>query len=255
MGIQLELWTQHQAPAHRSSPVSLAIRESRRARQLILQALPPRTVEIVVPQGMRSEIVQQFIREHRSWIDRAGAEMLEAYPEPELKPGLIELAALDAQVAVRYFDADTERPCYRYHGHELKLYCAEPSHADSPLLLRRWLLEQGRRWLRPWLIREAARIDLAPRTIQIRLQKTRWGSCSASGRISINAALLLVPPELARYLFVHELCHLAHLSHSRRYWQTVARHEPGYRELDRRLAASWRELPAWVFTLTRGGCG
>jgi predicted metal-dependent hydrolase len=116
-------------------------------------------------------------------------------------------------------------------------------------LLRRWLLAQGGRVLKPWLRREAVRTGLTPARVQIRLQKTRWGSCSARGSVSLNAALLLVQPELVRYLMVHELCHLRHLNHSRRYWQAVARHEPEFRELDRRLAACWRELPAWIFAL------
>jgi predicted metal-dependent hydrolase len=43
-----------------------------------------------------------------------------------------------------------------------------------------------------------------------------------------------------------------HLSHSKRYWKAVASFEPNYRQLDRRLAESWRHLPAWVFALTHG---
>jgi len=251
MGTQLDLWTHNAPQPVAGTGVALAIRESRRARQLILQALPPRTVEIVVPKGMRSEVVERFIRDHRGWIDRAGAEMLAAYPDPDLKPATIDLRAVGEQIRVRYVAAGHAAGRYRMADGGLSLHCREPAHADSPELLRRWLLEQGRLRLRPWLQREAARTGLMPRGIQVRLQKTRWGSCSSRGTISINAALLLVPPDLVRYLFVHELCHLRHLSHSRRYWQSVARHEPDYRELDRRLAASWRNLPAWVFMLTR----
>ena len=50
------------------------------------------------------------------------------------------------------------------------------------------------------------------------------------------AALVLLPPELVRYLFVHELCHLLHMSHSRAFWRTVARFEPGEWELADRAA-------------------
>jgi hypothetical protein len=119
-------------------------------------------------------------------------------------------------------------------------------------LLRRWLLAQGNLLLKPWLRRESEVTGLSPGRIHVRLQKTRWGSCSSQGNININAALLLVPPELVRYLFVHELAHLRQLSHGRRFWQLVARHEPDYRALDQRLASCWHELPAWLFALTRG---
>ena len=67
------------------------------------------------------------------------------------------------------------------------------------------------------------------RTCRCGLQRTRWGSCSNSGTVSLNAALLFVEPPLVRYLFVHELCHLIALNHSRRFWAAVARYEPGLR--------------------------
>ncbi len=252
MTAQLRLWDRDDTVLASDPRVILSIRESRRARQLILQALPPRTVEVVVPRGMRAEIIREFIRDHRSWIDRAGAELVAAYPEPDLKPREVRLEATGETVAVSYRETLTGRGRYRYQPGELDLYCRSPDHADAGLLLRRWLLEQGRLVLKPWLAREAARTGLLPRRCQVRLQKTRWGSCSARGSISVNASLLLVAPELVRYLFVHELCHLEHLSHSRRYWQAVGRHEPGYRALDRRLAACWRELPAWLFALANG---
>ena len=64
--------------------------------------------------------------------------------------------------------------------------------------------------------------------------------------MSLNAALLFLDPSLVRYLFVHELCHLVSLSHSRRFWAAVARVEPNYRALDRRLSDAWADVPLWV---------
>jgi predicted metal-dependent hydrolase len=82
--------------------------------------------------------------------------------------------------------------------------------------------------------------------VQVRLQRSRWGSCSNSGTVSLNAALLFVAPEVVRYLFVHELCHLIALDHSRKFWRAVARFEPDYEALDRRLTEAWNEIPLWA---------
>jgi predicted metal-dependent hydrolase len=247
MKAQLSLLHEANAALGAESRVILSIRESRRARRLILQAVPPRTVEVVVPRGMRPASIQAFVSEHRDWIARAGAELIKAYPENDLQPDSIDLRATGERLALRYLAAPAGNHSVRRAGDELHLRGAGPTSWHP--LLRRWLLAQGGRVLKPWLRREAVRTGLTPARVQIRLQKTRWGSCSARGSVSLNAALLLVQPELVRYLMVHELCHLQHLNHSRRYWQAVARHEPGFRELDRRLAACWRELPAWVFAL------
>jgi len=252
MGAQLRLWDRDTTPVTDHAGLVLAIRESARARQLILQALPPRTVEVVVPRGMRSEIVQSFICEHRDWIDRAGSELVAAYPDAEFRPERIVLAAIGESVSVRYHEASGTRSRHSYVPGELDLYCPAGDNLVYATLIRRWLLEQGRRVLRPWLASVAVATGLSPKRTQVRLQKTRWGSCSANGSISVNASLLLVPPELVRYLFIHELCHLLHMSHSRRYWQAVARYAPDYRDLDRQLAATWQQLPAWIYALTNG---
>jgi predicted metal-dependent hydrolase len=233
--------------------VSIAVRESRRARQLRLQTRPPRTVEVVVPRGLRPQIVSAFIREHRDWISRAGLAMLRAYPEADLRPAIIDLKSIGERIVVRYLRAGGSRAGFDYDGVELRLYCRREDGSDHPALLRRWLLTEGSRVLKPWLAREAEHIGLHPKRVQVRLQKTRWGSCSARGNISVNAALLLVPPTLVRYLLVHELAHLSHLSHSERYWRTVAAYEPAYAALDRELALCWRSLPAWLFGLTGSG--
>ena len=83
----------------------------------------------------------------------------------------------------------------------------------------------------------AARLDRAtaitgvPYTgLSIRAQRTRWASCSQSGRMSFNWRLLLAPERVLEYVVWHEVCHLEVLDHSRRFWALVERHWPDYRE-------------------------
>lgn len=73
--------------------------------------------------------------------------------------------------------------------------------------------------------------------IAIRNQRSRWGSCSRAGTVSINYKIVHLPPDLAEYLIVHELCHLRHFDHSRAFWALVATLCPDYRALRRRLLA------------------
>ncbi len=71
--------------------------------------------------------------------------------------------------------------------------------------------------------------------VTIRNQKTRWGSCSKAGNLNFSYKIALLPPRLADYIIVHELCHLAQFNHSRAFWELVEQQFPDHRELRKQL--------------------
>lgn len=72
------------------------------------------------------------------------------------------------------------------------------------------------------------RIGAAPRRVSLKNAKTLWGSCSSSGGVTFNIRLALVPPPLAEYVMIHELCHMAEMNHSPKFWAQVAKYCPDY---------------------------
>jgi len=225
----------------------LRVRESRRARYLTLRLLPPHTLELVVPHGTRSADVTAFVSEHRQWIEEARRELAEYRPlRREGLPTVVELPAVGKQWSVEYRHDPRGPSRCRERGSLLEVTARDTSGRDAADALRSWLLDEADYHLVPWLLRESQTVGRRPSSVQVRLQRTRWGSCSNSGTVSLNAALLFLEPPVVRYLFVHELCHLFALNHSRKFWSAVARHEPDYEALDRRLTEAWHEIPLWA---------
>jgi predicted metal-dependent hydrolase len=216
--------------------------------------LPPHTLELVVPRGTRPADVAAFVREQRRWIERARGELAAHYSADRgMPPERVELAAVGGVWPVRYEQEPGARAICRIAGDTLLVRTGTASRDGADGLLRGWLIEQARFHLQPWLLREARDAGLKPRTVQIRLQRTRWGSCSSSGRISLNAGAMFLAPPLVRYLIVHELCHMVALNHSRRFWRAVERLEPDYLALDRGLGESWSEIPLWAHERPKRG--
>jgi predicted metal-dependent hydrolase len=113
--------------------------------------------------------------------------------------------------------------------------------------MRRWLKQHAQSEQRERHGQVAKEGGFNYERVQIRRQRTRWGSCSATGTISLNLCLVFLSPAVVRYLLVHELCHTRHMNHSARYWALVERHEPDYKRLDKELVRGWQSVPGWVF--------
>ena len=75
----------------------------------------------------------------------------------------------------------------------------------------------------------AKKFNLKYSGVSIRNQKTRWGSCSSSGRISLNWRLVMTPPEVSDYIVIHELMHLREMNHSHLFWRLVREACPQYK--------------------------
>jgi hypothetical protein len=230
----------------------LSIRESRRARYLTLRLLPPHTLELVVPRGTRAAEVAAFVHQHRQWIADARRELAQCRPlRAEGLPSRIELRAIGKSFSVSYRHDPHGAVRCRVCDSDLEVSTREANRQGADAALRAWLLDEADYHLAPWLKREAQVVGRRPMNVQVRLQRTRWGSCSSGGTISLNAALLFLEPPLVRYLFIHELCHMIALNHSRKFWSAVARYEPDYEALDRRLTAAWHEIPLWAHAPAR----
>jgi predicted metal-dependent hydrolase len=229
-------------PAH-----SWAVRESRRARRLAIRVFHSGRVEVVVPRRTPRRAVVQFLDGHREWIESKleHARRHALVPEP-FPPSRIELAACGRSWRV-HLAGGKERLRVQVSTAGLLILSGDASDGGRVrMALRAWLAERAREYLAPALAACAHEMHSAYRRIEIRWQRTRWGSCSTRGTISLNGCLLFQRPPVLRYLLVHELAHTRHMNHSDAFWADVARFCPEHARLDAELLDGWRRVPSWV---------
>jgi predicted metal-dependent hydrolase len=187
------------------------IRISRRVKRpkIVVDAL--RNVEIVVPPRTARAAIESLLFEHRSWLERELAK-----PPRQLALGL-------------------QRDDVVWIGGLALALPNVPSVAE-------WYREEARTEVERVLRHESRRLQIAYRSVSIRDQSSRWGSCSSRGVLSFNWRLICAPPAVLHYVVVHELCHVVRHDHSPVFWQVVALARPSYPEERRWLAEHGHEL-------------
>lgn len=228
-------------------PVTL----SQRNRHVRLKFSACTGLSVSAPVGTPARYILELVSNRAQWITRQMerfASSPPAQPVPVLeRPRSLVLPALGKTWQVEYREtpgkavsARTAQPgCLIVSG-------ATGNVAACQMALRRWLMRRARETLIPWLGQVARENGLAFGSVSVKNQRSRWGSCSNTGTISLNCKLLFLPTDLARYVLLHELCHTLERNHSSRYWALVRRLEPEVDSLRLRMREARRLVPAWV---------
>lgn len=224
------------------------VRRSARARRLALRVHLDGRVEVVVPRGVTDPVVRGFMSRHVDWVrQKLAARPASTIAEP-FPPALIDLPALEQQFRL-HLSGGRGRPRPRLIAPGVLSLLGD--WGEDPARCRRvlleWLLEHAHAMLEPRLRELASASGFRFSTLQLRRQRTRWGSCSSRGVISLNVCAVFQSPAVLRYLMIHELAHTQHMNHSPQFWRTVEQHCADYRRLDRELSLGWRRVPSWLF--------
>ena len=208
-----------------SHRMPILYRHHARARNYVLRLHFNKTVIVTIPRQGTRKFARDFVASRKSWLEKQW-RILEARRAPPqiLRPGMEIL--LRGQPVMLELLRDGENWQLQFGTERTPL--ANPEGNLRPPLenhLRRLARSQLAR-----RVEELARHHSSDvKNIVIRNQKSRWGSCSCNGAISLNWRLIQLPDHVRDYIIIHELMHLRELNYSPRFWQEVEKACPDYR--------------------------
>ncbi|MEA2677016.1 MAG: hypothetical protein QOJ81_1157 [Chloroflexota bacterium] len=195
----LELWG---TVAPRPRP-GFVIRRSPKARRIRLQVTEDGEALIVMPLRASERDAAALYEKHRDWVARQQAKFEERRIKLATRPSLAAGRVLMVNGAAR------------------KVRVSNDAERDA---LERQLRREARDVFKARINARAAEMEVVPKALQVRDQKSRWGSASKDGGLSLSWRLILCPPEILDYLVVHELAHLRYGGHGKRFWHLVEKH-------------------------------
>ena len=187
-------------------------------------------VATIPPRGTERE-ARAFVEQHRDWLERARARQ-------RLKPRVASVWTLGTHVLWRgelteiRKAADGERPMVCLAADVFRVARLD---GDLRPTLEAHFLRKAKVELtaRTWEL--AAETAMEVKEVMVRNQRTRWGSCTTGGIISLNWRLIQAPDGVRDYVIYHELMHLKEMNHSDRFWRRVEE-----------VCPPWREAEAWL---------
>ncbi|MDD5361728.1 MAG: SprT family zinc-dependent metalloprotease [Ignavibacteria bacterium] len=198
--------------------------ERKFTRRVRIKICSDLTVKITVPFTCRKEYIREIISKKKNWIDkqleifsrRKKTFVLE--PNEFLLFGEVFRFSMNPALKKKLVINREERTIESGIFHDL--------NRETKLGLYRYIAKTH---ITGKVISTAKEKGFTINRIFIRSQRTKWGTCSSKKNLSFNMRLIMCPEFVIDYLIIHELVHTVEMNHSKRYWETVAKHYPEYK--------------------------
>lgn len=186
-------------------------------------------VSIVVPQRASTEKIEEILATKRRWI----IEKLTLHRDTTPASDKDFVSGEAFPYLGRNYRLKVERgnfaPVRLIQG---RLVVSVPCGSEQPHMVRnalvRWYKRQAAEKLTEKVERFAPLVGVVPNGVGVKTFRSRWGSCTAKGKLEFNWQITMAPNRMVDYVVIHELCHLIRHDHSPEFWKEVARVMPEY---------------------------
>ncbi len=209
-------------------------------------------VKITAGKTTSLKVLQNFLEKNKSWIEghlkKVEQDQLK-YPPKKVVSGEFFLF-LGRLLEIDIISSPNKRTQVKLVGCKI-IVSASAKDLSEPLMLQaslnKFYKKSGVEVLKKVIHEQSLRMNLFPKKLSFRAQKTRWGSCSSEGNISMNWKLIFAPPEVLEYVVIHELAHLKHQDHSQKFWNLVQQFSPDYKEHKNWLRENSKDIDRYHF--------
>ncbi|NLP40776.1 MAG: M48 family metallopeptidase [Veillonellaceae bacterium] len=205
---------------------------SERRKTICLKVVKPEVIEVIVPKKNLNFDVEIILRKKFDWLKKH-SDALRTIAETSLNSAIYDGASILflGQPYILKIIQTVAECCVTLNDNLIlvKLPANLPMESNCTAVLESWykknaadiLIDKTRYW--------STRLGVSPTKINIKNQKTRWGSCSSRGSLNYNWRIVMAPPAVINYLVIHELSHLIVPNHSGDFWKLVEKHCPNFK--------------------------
>lgn len=219
-----------------------------RRRTVSISVKPDCSVRLVVPASLPDKKIIELIKQKSSWVESKIAYFKEIQKRHQEKKYVSGEAFkyLGRSYRLKIVWNDENKDVKLMNGEfNIPVPSGLQESEQTLLIIRRlstWYQKHALIRLEEKVRHFSAEMGVSPISVGVKGYKSRWGTCHLDGRIYFNWRIIIAPHSVVDYLVVHELCHLVHHNHSKRYWKQVETILPDYSEREEWLKLNGREL-------------
>ncbi len=206
--------------------------EYRNRRTIAIQIMPPDKILVVSPLGVSEESIKKRVRSKGSWIIKKLAQLREMKlnaPDRTYNEGQLFLF-LGKNYPLCILKNGRKRPKVSFPGDRFNMELYEFDHEKMKKAMEKWYRKKAGRIISDRVEVYIQKIGKEPNIVKVKEQKRRWGSCTSKGNLYFNWRCIMAPPAVIDYIVVHEMSHLVHPNHSKKFWDKVGSVFPDYKK-------------------------
>jgi predicted metal-dependent hydrolase len=225
-----------------NNKLAYQIRRSSRAKRARI-VVTAEKIEVVAPLRMPEKKIQQFMRAKQAWIASAKNKVQqhvdnitsfapEIYQQGAIIPFQGEQYKLQIKAGQETQIKIALEQSFTAYVPERMYKTLKPAELSAQIrsALITWMGQTATKLAAKTMDKYAPLYQLSPRSITIKTQKSRWGSCGIHNDVNLNWLLILAPASVFEYVVIHELCHIEQRNHSAAFWALVAKYCPDYQQ-------------------------